>query len=149
MSWNIRLKSLLLAGIATVTLASQPDVPGTGFCTETRQGEPPMGDRLAPEQLGTVSFENASPPTAQADFNRGVALLHSFWLDEAEKMFRKVAANDPDCAMAGWGIAMADFNEVNGGPTTGGVVWAKLALKQADDAREKDPREAAYIHALH
>ena len=51
--------------------------------------------------------------------------------------------------MAGWGIAMADFNEVNGGPTTGGVVWAKIALKQADGAREKDAREAAYIHALH
>ncbi len=108
-----------------------------------------MVDHLAPEQLGTVSFANSCRPTVQADFNRGVALLHSFWLDEAEKMFRRVVAADPDCAMAGWGIAMADFNEVNGGPTTGGVVWAKVALKQADDAREKDPREAAYIHALH
>ena len=149
MSCNIRLKSLLLASIATVTLASQSDVPGTGFCTGTRYGEPPMVDRLAPEQLGTVSFANSCRPAVQADFNRGVALLHSFWLDEAEKWFRKVAAADPDCAMAGWGIAMAHFNEVNGGPTTGGVVWAKLALKQADDAREQDPREAAYIHALH
>ena len=149
MSWNIRLKSVLLAGIATVTLARQPDVPGTGFCTGTRQGEPPMVDHLAPEQLGTISFANSCRPTVQADFNRGVALLHSFWLDEAEKMFRRVAANDPDCAMAGWGIAMADFKEVNGGPTTGGVVWAKIALTQADDAREKDRREAAYIHALH
>jgi tetratricopeptide (TPR) repeat protein len=149
MSWNIRLKSLLLAGIATVTLDSQSDVPGIGFCSGTRLGEPPMVDRLAPEQLGTVSFANSCRPAVQADFNRGVALLHSFWLNEAGKMFRKVVAADPDCAMAGWGIAMADFNEVNGGPTTGGVVWAKLALKQADDASEKDPREAAYINALH
>jgi hypothetical protein len=47
---------------------------------------------------------------------------------------------------------MAEFNEVNevnGGPTTGGVVWGKIALEQADVAREKDPREAAFIHALH
>jgi len=143
------LRSLLLAGVATVTLASQSDLLAAGFCTGTRQGEPPMVNRLAPEQLGTVSFANSCRPTVQADFNRGVALLHSFWLDEAERMFRKVAATDPDCAMAGWGIAMSDFNEVNGGPTTGGVVWAKIALKQADNAREKDPREAAYIHALH
>ena len=149
MSWNIRLKSLLLAGIATVTLDSQSDVPGIGFCSGTRLGEPPMVDRLAPEQLGTVSFANSCRPAVQADFNRGVALLHSFWLNEAGKMFRKVVAADPDCAMAGWGIAMADFNEVNGGPTTSGVVWAKIALKEADDAREKDPREAAYVHALH
>jgi hypothetical protein len=108
-----------------------------------------MVDRLAPEQLGTVSFANSCQRMVQADFNRGVALLHSFWLDEAGKTFRKVAATDPDCAMADWGIAMANFNEVNGGPTSGGVVWAKIALKQADEAREKDPREAAYIHALH
>jgi tetratricopeptide (TPR) repeat protein len=108
-----------------------------------------MVDRLAPEQLGAVSFANSCEREVQADFNRGVALLHSFWLDEAERMFRKVAATDPDCAMADWGIAMADFNEVNGGPTLGGVVWARLALAQADQAREKDPREAAYIRALH
>jgi tetratricopeptide (TPR) repeat protein len=149
MSSNLRFKSLLLAGVATVTVARQPDVTVSGFCTSTREGEPPMVDRLAPEQLGAVSFANSCGPTVQADFNRGVALLHSFWLDEAEKAFRRVAAADPDCAMAGWGIAMANFNEVNGGPTTGGVVWAKLALKQADDGREKGPREAAYIHALH
>jgi tetratricopeptide (TPR) repeat protein len=146
---NIRLKPLLLAGVATATLANQSDLPSIGFCTVTRLGDPPMVDRLAPEQLGTVSFANSCRPAVQADFNRGVALLHSFWLDEAERLFKKVAAADPDCAMADWGIAMAEFNEVNGGPTTGGVVWAKIALKQADDALEKDRREATYIHALH
>jgi len=146
---NICLKSLTLAGVATVTLASQSDRPSSAFCTATRQGEAPMVDYLAPERLGIVSFANSCQATVQADFNRGVALLHSFWLDEAEKMFRTVAAVDPDCAMADWGIAMTNFNEVNGGPTTGGVVWAKIALKQADEAREKDPREVSYIHALH
>ncbi len=90
----IRLKSLLLAGVATVALASQSDFPTSAFCTATRQGEPPMIDRLAPEQLGTVSFANSCRRAVQADFNRGVALLHSFWLDEAEKMFRKVAVHD-------------------------------------------------------
>jgi len=143
------MKLLLLAAVATVALANQSDPPAGAFCTATRDGVPPMVDRLAPEQLGTVSFATSCQHTVQADFNRGVALLHSFWLDEAEKMFKRVAAADSDCAMAYWGIAMADFNEVNGGPTKGGVVWAKIALKQADAAREKDAREAAYIHALH
>lgn len=108
-----------------------------------------MADHLAPETLGVVSFANSCIPEVQADFNRGVALLHSFWLDEAERMFRKVATADPNCAMADWGIAMSDFNEVNGGPTPGGVVWADIALRRADKAREKDLREAAYIQALH
>jgi hypothetical protein len=74
----------------------------------------PVGARL-----GTVSFETSCRPRVQADFNRAVALLHSFWLDEAERTFMKVAGADPDCAMAYWGVAMADFNQVNGGPIRG------------------------------
>lgn len=143
------MKSVLLASVATAVLASQSGGITGGLCTATSLGEPPMIDRLAPEQLGTVSFENSCLPAVQADFNRGVALLHSFWLDEAENTFKKVVAADPDCAMAEWGIAMADFNEVNGGPTAGGAVWAHIALAKADTARERTPREAAYIHALH
>jgi tetratricopeptide (TPR) repeat protein len=119
------------------------------MCTTTAEGDPPMIDRIAPERLGSVSFSNSCKGEAQADFNRGVALLHSFWLDEAERVFTKVATADPACAMAYWGVAMADFNEVNGGPTPGGVVLARIALAQADAAGEKDSREAAYIQALH
>jgi tetratricopeptide (TPR) repeat protein len=104
----------------------------------------PMGARL-----GSVSFETSCQPQVQADFNRAVALLHSFWLDEAERTFMKVAIADPDCAMAYWGLAMADFNEVNGGPTSEGIVRANQSLAKADSAREKDPREVAYIHAVH
>jgi tetratricopeptide (TPR) repeat protein len=106
-------------------------------------------DPMAPERLGAVSFENSCNPEVQSEFNRAVALLHSFWLDEAERTFMQVSIADPDCAMAFWGVAMADFNEVNGGPTAGGVIRATQSLARADEAREKDPREAAYIHALH
>jgi hypothetical protein len=102
------LKSLL-AGLATVALAGQ-SVPVGSICTAIRTGEPAMADHLSAQQLGAVSFANSSKAEVQSDFNRGVALLHSFWLDEAEKVFREVASADPDCAMAGWGIAMADFN---------------------------------------
>src|SRR5271166_1039484 len=143
------LKSLLYSSVATAALASASGLPAGPLCTARRQGEPPMIDRLAPEQLGSVSLANSCKRDVQADFNRGVALLHSFWLDEAERMFRKVAAADPECAMAEWGIAMADLNEVNGGPTAGGAVLANIALAKADEAREKDTRESAYIRALH
>lgn len=98
-------------------------------------------------KLGSVSFANSCKPSVSAEFDRGVALLHSFWLDEAEKTFRKVAAAEPDCAMAYWGIAMADFNQVNGGPTAAGVAAADQALAKADSSRERDAREAAYIQA--
>ena len=113
------------------------------------EGMTGMADMPASGELGTVSFEISCQPQVQADFNRAVALLHSFWLDEAERTFMQVSIADPDCAMALWGVAMADFNEVNGGPTADGVMRATEALARADAAREKDPREAAYIRALH
>jgi tetratricopeptide (TPR) repeat protein len=99
--------------------------------------------------LGTVSFATSCKSEQAAEFNHGVALLHSFWLNAAEKVFAKIAAEDPQCAMAYWGIAMTDFNQVNGGPTMDGVRNARSALAKADAAREKDSREAGYLAALH
>ena len=107
-----------------------------------------MADTSMPSRLGTVSFNISCKPQVKTEFDRGIALLHSFWLDEAGRSFGNVAAADPDCAMAYWGEAMADFNQVNGGPSDAGVVAGNHALRMADKAREKDAREAAYIHAL-
>jgi tetratricopeptide (TPR) repeat protein len=108
-----------------------------------------MSGALTPAMLGSVSFQTSCKQQVREEFNRAVALLHSFWLDEAEKTFKSVAMRDPDCAMAQWGVAMTNFNQVNGGPTAKGVAAANQALAKADAAREKDPREAAYIGALH
>jgi len=104
---------------------------------------------LTPAMLGSVSFQTSCKPQVKEEFNRAVALLHSFWLDEAERTFRAVAMRDPGCAMAQWGVAMTNFNQVNGGPTVTGVAAANQALAKADVAHEKNPREAAYIRALH
>jgi tetratricopeptide (TPR) repeat protein len=99
--------------------------------------------------LGSVSFQTSCMQRVKEEFNRAIALLHSFWLDQAEKTFKAVTMRDPGCAMAQWGVAMTVFNQVNGGPTAAGVATANQALAKADVAREKDPREAAYIRALH
>ena len=45
----------------------------------------------------------------QTSFERGIALLHSFWYEEALKQFQSVAAADPQCAMAHWAIAMTEW----------------------------------------
>src|SRR5258708_39629731 len=60
----------------------------------------------APEKLGTVSFPISCSPGTQKDFNRAVALLHSFAYSAAEKAFRDLIDKDPNCAMAHWGLAM-------------------------------------------
>jgi tetratricopeptide (TPR) repeat protein len=108
-----------------------------------------MADMPAPAKLGAVSFDNSCKPQVKADFNRAVALLHSFWRNEAERTFEKVAAADPDCAIAYWGEAMAGFPQVNGWPEPSAVAAAQRALARADTASERSPREATYIYALH
>ncbi|MGH9497044.1 MAG: hypothetical protein ACRD3B_18755 [Candidatus Sulfotelmatobacter sp.] len=64
------------------------------------------------ERLGEVSFPVSCKAPVQAEFNRGVALLHSFAYEAAAKSFRDVAEHDPGCAMAHWGIAMTYFHQL-------------------------------------
>ena len=65
-----------------------------------------------PEKLGEVSFPISCKPGAQQQFNRAVALLHSFAYAPAADAFRGVAKQDPQCAMAHWGIAMTHFHQL-------------------------------------
>src|SRR6266436_7590557 len=62
-------------------------------------------DDLSEQQFGSVHFPTSCNPKVQKNFERGVALLHSFAFDTAETAFRQVAQDDPHCAMAHWGIA--------------------------------------------
>src|SRR5271165_5858475 len=64
----------------------------------------------APEKLGKVSFPISCLPIVQQQFDRGVALLHSFAYTPAENAFQGVAELDPQCAMAHWGIAMTYYH---------------------------------------
>ena len=60
---------------------------------------------------GKVKFQiTTKAPAAQQFFEQGVGQLHGFWYLEAERSFRQVAALDGDCAMAYWGMAMANVN---------------------------------------
>ena len=60
-----------------------------------------------PQKLGQVSFETSCDPKLGADFNRAVALLHSFWFGASAAAFTAIAEKDPSCGMAWWGVAMS------------------------------------------
>src|SRR5947208_15420890 len=64
-----------------------------------------IGRAQPKEQLGKVDFPNSCSPAVQEQFQRAVAMLHSFRYGEGEKAFREVLAQDPSCAIATWGIA--------------------------------------------
>jgi len=101
-----------------------------------------------PEKLGTVSFPTSCAPAVQARFTRAVALLHSFWYDEAEKGFNEVAAADPSCAMAHWGVAMSLYHPIWAAPTPPELKRGQEAVARARAAGAKTERERDYVAAI-
>src|SRR5688572_11931790 len=51
------------------------------------------------KEFGSVGFETTCTGDVKKDFDLGLALLHSFEYDEAEKVFAKVIDQEPECAM--------------------------------------------------
>jgi hypothetical protein len=103
----------------------------------------------AAEQLGAVEFPVSCTPAAQAEFNHGVALLHSFWFAPAIQSFNSVIDLDPTCAMAHWGVAMSLLGNPFAWPLAGQALtdgWA--AVEKAQAAGASTPREQAYIDAI-
>lgn len=107
----------------------------------------------APEKLGTVSFPISCQPGVQAEFNRGVALLHSFAYKPADEAFQSVLRQDPHCAIAHWGSAMTHFHQLWDLPpspadTLAGQKELQLAVPQeASASQEISARERGFLHA--
>ena len=101
-----------------------------------------------PETLGKVSFPTSCEPAVQTQFERGVALLHSFWFPEGFKTFTAVAERDPGCAMAWWGIAINRLlNPFNGEAAASFVKEGQAAIEKARAIGAKTQRERDYIEA--
>ncbi len=84
---------------------------------------------------GKVNFPvTTKKPEAQQFFNQGVGQLHGFWYYEAERTFRQVATLDKECAMAFWGMAMAN---VNNEKRAREFTKKAVALKAKANAHEK------------
>jgi tetratricopeptide (TPR) repeat protein len=100
------------------------------------------------EKLGKVHMPISCSASVQAPFERGIALLHSFWYEEALKQFQSLAAADPQCAMAHWAIAMTEWRPFwDGMPDE----RRKAGIAEIDEAitlHPKADREQRYIAAL-
>src|SRR5271166_6473749 len=110
---------------------------------------PAQHDYPAPEKLGSVDFSNTCAASVQSQFNRSVALLHSFAYADAEKSFRAVLALDPTCVIAHWGIAMSYYHQL-WEPPLNAASYAKGAaeLAQVAKAQPRSERESGFIAAL-
>lgn len=106
-------------------------------------------DHGVPERLGTVWFPVSCAPAIQQQFNRGVALLHSFAYSAALGAFQQVAAADPTCAMAHWGAAMTYFHQQWDPPLSPETIpLAQHEIQLAQNCPACSPRERQFISAL-
>lgn len=135
---------------ANKTAASDAEQPAAGDDADPAAGHSYHGEAFneGPRQraylmggAGKVCFPVSSKAAqAQEFFNQGVGQLHGFWYFEAERSFRQVAALDPDCALAYWGMAMANANNER---------RARGFIAEAVERKDKaDKREAMWIDSL-
>lgn len=106
-------------------------------------------DQHAGHHLGTVNFPVSCSKEAQVEFNRAVALLHHMTYPQAREAFERVAAIDPKCAMAHWGIAMTLFQPL--WPTRPRPEALQRGGQEVQKAKELQPpteRERLFVAAM-
>lgn len=141
-----------LAAMQTVHAAEPAAAPAAAATSEAEKraghslhgevfNEGPRQRAYLMHTTGQVSLVvTTKSPEAQEFFNQGLGQLHGFWYFEAERSFRQAAAIDADCAMAYWGMAMANRENAKRGKG-----FIEEAIKRKASA---SPREQAWIDAL-
>jgi tetratricopeptide (TPR) repeat protein len=125
----------IIAAVATFTVAWLPAL------ADTRA----LGDM---SKVGSVEFPTSCSAKAQPEFIRGVALLHSFFYEEARRVFLEAAAKDPACAMAQWGVAMTYYHPIWAPPSEADLKAGMEAVAKAESITKVTARERDYIAAI-
>jgi tetratricopeptide (TPR) repeat protein len=125
--------------------ASAAAAMATGVWAQT--GDLPKGKSI--EELGRVVFQTSCTPQAQAQFERALAMLHSFFFPETIKAFSAVAETDPNCAIAYWGIAVSQRPNPLVGPFDAATLKRGLeAVQKGKAIGAKTERERDWLAAI-
>ena len=127
----------LLASSTIVTAQSHHDHGGAAGDAEALVGK-----------FGSVHMSISCDASVQVPFERGIALLHSFWYEEANKQFQAVAKADPQCAMAQWGLAMTEWRPLWDGMPEDRRKAGVAEIEKATALYPKTDREQRYVAAL-
>lgn len=104
---------------------------------------------LSEQEVGSVHFSASCSKAVETGFQRAVALLHSFQYEDARGAFNDISKQDPQCAMAQWGVAMSHYH---GLWHNGDLAAGREALHKAQEVSSRNTattaRERAYIDAL-
>src|ERR687887_2029996 len=101
------------------------------------------------EKLGRVLFKTSCSPDAQKQFERALAMLHSFFFPETVKAFSAIPETDPSCAIAYWGIAISQRPNPLVGPFDAAILKRGLeAVQKGKSIGAKTERERDWLAAL-
>jgi tetratricopeptide (TPR) repeat protein len=100
------------------------------------------------DKYGSVKFDVSCSGKIKDDFNLGIAFLHSFEYDEAEKVFAKIIDKEPGCAMAYWGVAMCNFHALWTPSAEPELKKGAQAISIARTLGSLSERESDYIEAI-
>ena len=102
------------------------------------------------EKLGTVHFATSCNEVAQKEFNRAVALLHSFQFSRAIEGLNAVLEDDPTCGIAYWGIALSDWSNpfAPGMKDKSQLQAGRESAERGKTVGAKTERERAYLAAV-
>jgi hypothetical protein len=107
------------------------------------------GSAAAQEKFGTVRFKTSCTPAAQKEFDRAVAMLHSFAYPATVKAFSAIPETDPKCAIAYWGVAASLRPDPLVGPWPAETLKAGLAaVAQGEAIGAKTIREKDWLAAI-
>jgi hypothetical protein len=119
--------------------------PTLALADDAVASKPEPGDLRS---AGRIEFPISSTAGVQPEFERGVALLHSFFYEEARRIFTAVAEKDPKCAMVQWGIAMTWWHPIWTPPTKEEMKAGTAAIDKAVAFKAPTDRERKFITAL-
>jgi len=110
---------------------------------------PASGGKLGDlRTVGTVQLKSSCGSEAQAGIERAAALLHSFFYEEARRGFADVAAKEPGCALAHWGVAMSYWHPIWTPPSEEEREAGRAASERAAKLGGKTDVERGLIAAL-
>src|SRR2546422_50092 len=99
----------------------------------------------ADDHLGKVDFPSTCAPSVQPLIDRGAALLHSFQYLQSENTFADAVKQDPKCAMAHWGKAMALYHQLWDFPAKKTLDAGRKELDTARKLKNVTPREKNFV----
>jgi len=101
-----------------------------------------------PAHLGRVRFPTSCNPVAAAQIERAVALLHSFWYEEAGSAFHEASQADSTCAMAYWGEATSLLHPLWAPSSPQDLRDGAALSERARSVNPGSPRERGYVDAI-